>query len=138
MYLSSSLLFFPFPFFLFLSLLRLDSTPTSCHRNEQPTLSLRTLHCFVHLLPVSVRRKSLSHSQTSFFQPYTTDTDKYIFIYEIQTYTDSSSLIFSISFFDSYPYSPSRKFFLSKSPLSLSLPFSVCYYTSLLDLPLCV
>jgi len=94
----SSFLFHFFSFSLPRLSIRLDSTPTSCHRNEQPTLFTYTpLFCSLSSFSLSLWGERVSHSQTSLFQPYTTDTDKYIFIWnEIQTYTDSSSLLYSL------------------------------------------
>jgi len=102
---------------------RLDLTPTSCHRNEQPTLYVHSIVLFT-FFPLSVRRKSLSRKLLS-FNRNTIDTDKYIFIYQIQTYTDPS-LIFSISSFlltlVSFPLQVAS-FYLSPSLCVIISPF---------------
>lgn len=117
--------------FSIFSLLRL-STRRPLHAIEWTADSLY-VHSIVlftfFLLSVSVRRKSLSHLQTSLFQP---QHNRYWQIHFHIWNTDIHRLLFSYIL-------PS--FILTLLSLSSVFPFqvlSVCYYISPLDLPLCV
>jgi len=119
---------------------RFDSTRRPLHAIEMNSrLSLRTLHCFVHFLPslcLCEEKESLTRKLLSFNLTQQTLTNT--FSYEMKYRHTQTPLLYYILYFFLLWFLLSRKFFLSKSSLSLSLPFSVCYYISLLDLPLCV